>query len=122
VERGPEVDGTDSDGSGIGDEALRGEEREGCAASSGESVRVHILGDVGSQFPTLGHQGSGSFQLVQYPVMSLTSYVMLYTLRNMIISLALNDWTLAPVSCNGWGLFFPCIFCRLTLEWTNIPS
>ena len=41
--------------------AMRGEEREGCAVSSGEQVRVRILGEIGSRFPTLGHQGSGSF-------------------------------------------------------------
>jgi hypothetical protein len=101
---------------------MRGEEREGCAVSSGESVRVCILGDAGSQFPTLGHQGGGSFQFARYPVVSPISYVVLYTLANMIISLALNDWTLASVSCNGWGLFFLCIFCRLTFEWANVPS
>ena len=41
----------------------RVEGREGgCAASSGELVRVGILGDVGSQFSTLVHQGSESFR------------------------------------------------------------
>jgi hypothetical protein len=53
----------------------------GCTASSGELVRVGILGDVGSQFPTLVHQGSKSFQslVVRYVVLFPISYMIFYT-------------------------------------------